>query len=72
MPTLPEAWAKLGVKVHSTRLSVAKELARDNVDGSDGGGGDKDDEEENDGDDIGPVFGEDDGRQTGVRLQGAF
>ena len=55
---------------------MIRELARDNesiidvIDEFNIGGGDEEDKEAKKGDDIASVYGEDDGRQTGVSLQG--
>ena len=74
-----EAWANLIVKESTLDpRSVAKKLARDNesstnaIDGSDAGGEDEKDKEEEESKDIETVFGEDDGRQTGVSLYGGL
>lgn len=76
-PTVPDAWQEFEAEDNTLDPNeVARELARDNepvtgvVDGSNAGGGDEEDEEEKEGDDVAIVYGEDDGRQTGVSLQG--
>ena len=74
--TVPDAWQEFEGEDNTLDPNeVARELARDNepltgaADGSNAGGEDEEDEEENEGDGVEAFFGEDDGRQTGVRLQ---